>query len=844
MSEVIEALQDGYRRGWSFTPLDGKVPRLKEWQTQPRASLTQCLQWATLGNIGLRTGSASGIVVVDVDSAKGGEVPEGMPPTVCVQTGGGGWHFYFTAPTDLEVRNTAGLLSPHVDTRGEGGQVVFVGSLHPETGAYYQWAQGHSPAEVEIAEFPRALWDRMEANREAKREAKATPSTGVAEPVAAPVVSTSRVHAYVAQALGEECTAVANAAPGTRNARLNEAAYKIGGYLDESGYPEHMAIDMLMAAGGAGGRGSHAENRATITSGLAAGRAKPRKMPVITEAAIPAPPKRKAKAKAGAEAEPVAVGEVGDLPFDCLGYEHDDFYFYVHKSKSVVSLSAQSLGGKSSLLRLAPLDRWEAVFHGDWTVAADYLIQRCYSVGMFDPTKQRGRGAWFDNGHSVVHVGDSLFIDGAPAALNDSRLSAFYEVGHPLALDVAKPMTDQQGAEFVKVCEALCWSIKDHGKLLAGWVALASVCGALAWRPHIWIVGAKGTGKSTVMDRMVGNMLGSMPLRVASSTTEAGIRQLLRHDARPILFDEAEGEDQRAQDRVQRIVELARQASSESGAVIAKGSVSGQAQTFNVRSMFALSCIGHNLVRAADVSRFSVLTLEKHSAGARHWKGVEAEIARVCTPAAARALFARMVHLIPTVRANAETLAHYLAPILGEQRHGDQYGALLAGWHALTSSDVLDAEGARWLCSESLGRVQDLMADVGDASCNDEWVCLQYLLEQQIPVEIAHGVRVQRTIGELYDERHKTAMDLESIIPDSKLKPALARVGLAFGREGGIYIKPSHSAISGLLKGKPWAYNYSSYLKRIPGAVVKQREIGVSNPRCIFIPNDSLPHNN
>lgn len=830
---MIEALQDGYRRGWSFTPLDGKVPRLKEWQTQPRASLTQAMQWATLGNIGLRTGSASGIVVVDVDSAKGGEVPEGMPPTVCVQTGGGGWHFYFTAPTDYEVRNTAGLLGPHVDTRGEGGQVVFVGSLHPETGAYYQWAQGHSPAEIEIAEFPRALWDRMEANREAKRTAK--PTQAVAAPVA--VASTSRVHAYVEKALGEECTAVANAAPGTRNARLNEAAYKIGGYLDESGYPEHMAIDMLMAAGSAGGRGSHAENKATITSGLAAGRAKPRKLPVVTEAAIPAPLKRKAKAKAApvaAEAAPLEPGAV-DLPFDCLGYEHDDFYFYVHKSKSVVSLSAQSLGGKASLLRLAPLDKWESIFHGDWTVAADYLIQRSYDIGMFDPTKQRGRGAWFDNGHSVVHVGDRLFIDGAPAMLNDSRLSAFYEVGHPLAMGMAEPMTDEQGAEFAKVCDSLCWAIKDHGKLLSGWVALASICGGLNWRPHIWIVGSKGTGKSTVMDRIVGNMLGSMPIRVASSTTEAGIRQLLRHDARPILFDEAEGEDQRAQDRVQRIVELARQASSESGAVIAKGSMTGQAQTFNVRSMFALSCIGHNLVRAADVSRFSVLTLEKHSAGERHWKGVEAEIRRVCTPAMARALFARMVQLIPVVRANAMTIAHHLAPILGEQRHGDQYGALIAGWHALTSSAILDDEGARWLCSESFGHIRDLMADVGAASCNDEMVCLSYILERKITVEVKGGIRLERTIGELYDAPDNDPLPIDAV------RAALGRVGLAFGTEG-IFIANNHSGIAELLRGKPWANNHAAYIARIPGVTRGHvKKLAGQTTRCLLVPCDALP---
>ena len=79
----------GFGLGWSFTPLAGKRPVLKAWQKRPRETLQEALAWASRGNVGLRTGRTSGVVVIDVD--EGGDVASlGLPPTVTVRTGGNG----------------------------------------------------------------------------------------------------------------------------------------------------------------------------------------------------------------------------------------------------------------------------------------------------------------------------------------------------------------------------------------------------------------------------------------------------------------------------------------------------------------------------------------------------------------------------------------------------------------------------------------------------------------------------------------------------------------------------------------------------------------------------------
>ena len=142
-----EAL-NAHDRGWLLVQLDGKKPRLKGWLKMPPPSHEDVERWAAEGNLGVRTGLESGVVVVDVDAHKGGSV-EGLdlPTTVTARSGGGGLHYYFRCP-EGGLKNSAGKLAEHVDVRGDGGQIVLPGSVHPETGKNYSWERGLSPDEV------------------------------------------------------------------------------------------------------------------------------------------------------------------------------------------------------------------------------------------------------------------------------------------------------------------------------------------------------------------------------------------------------------------------------------------------------------------------------------------------------------------------------------------------------------------------------------------------------------------------------------------------------------------------------------------------------------------------
>ena len=229
-SDLARNVEYCYGLGWSFTPLAGKRPILDAWQAQPRETLEQALQWAGEGNVGLGTGKASGVIVIDADIQKGADIaPVDLPATVTGYTGGGGMHLLYVCTKPLG--NSVGKLGKFIDVRADGGQVVFPGSIHPETGEHYTWAEGFEPWSIEVAELPDRIYAILVApGRPVAASGKADRPTIPSRPPAAPArpQRPSRFSRYAAVSLQLEVRSVATAQEGTRNDALNKAGFSLG----------------------------------------------------------------------------------------------------------------------------------------------------------------------------------------------------------------------------------------------------------------------------------------------------------------------------------------------------------------------------------------------------------------------------------------------------------------------------------------------------------------------------------------------------------------------------------------------------------------------------------------
>ena len=120
-------------------------------------------------NVGIPTGPASGLLVIDIDEGKGWESADRLEAdgdlfssTRVVKTGGGGLHLYFHYPEGMTIRNSTGNLAPGIDVRAAGGYVIAPPSLH-RSGNRYTWGRldGLDGGDGEIAPAPGWLLERL-----------------------------------------------------------------------------------------------------------------------------------------------------------------------------------------------------------------------------------------------------------------------------------------------------------------------------------------------------------------------------------------------------------------------------------------------------------------------------------------------------------------------------------------------------------------------------------------------------------------------------------------------------------------------------------------------------------
>lgn len=422
--------------------------------------------------------------------------------------------------------------------------------------------------------------------------------------------------------------------------------------------------------------------------------------------APPAPAAAPAPAKDAAAAPPTGDDDESDLPednkhFAILGYDHERYFIFQHGKRQISTITKGDMGEKG-LIELAPLNWWEMNFPGkngiDSSAAANFIMRTAEKRGIYDVSRIRGRGAWLDDGRHVFHHGSYLTVDGEPTDITRIKSRYVYELDRSLPDPADTPLEGDEGELILDVASRFRWTKPGSAALIAGWVALAPLCGALRWRPHLWITGGAGSGKTTVLNEFVHHLLGGLDLYAQGSSSEAGIRQTLRADARPVLFDESESNEETDARRVQNVIALIRQSSTESEALTLKGTAGGDAMAYHIRSMFCLASIQIALKHQADVERLTVLNLRskrEEANAAASWTSLKNLIYTMQRdPTLPARLFRRSLDLLPVTLKNIDVFTNAAAERFNNQRDGDQYGTLLAGAWSLISPQLATKEQA------------------------------------------------------------------------------------------------------------------------------------------------------
>ena len=328
MSTILTVAKGYTKRGWRVFPLQGKHPYAgTHGLTDASGDGSQVVAWWQQhpeANVGVRTGAApdgSGIWVLDLDSGFDAEarvdaVAAGREyrNTLTVRTGGGGLHLLYQYGPELTAYLTAsgltlptrnGIEGKGLDVRSDGGYIVAVPSIHPDTGVCYAW---ESKAAIAVA--PEWLVKMVAKPIEQRRAAPPPPR----------VEGGGFGAAVLRNAVGK----VAASTVGERHDTLLAQARTVGGYIVSAGISLAEAEVALVEAGDGCGKPA-GEVRRTVRDGLAFGQREPIPVPDRAERMKDTTSGTKTADKAEQKAEaPTKLKQARDLMARVMGVVYDD----------------------------------------------------------------------------------------------------------------------------------------------------------------------------------------------------------------------------------------------------------------------------------------------------------------------------------------------------------------------------------------------------------------------------------------------------------------------------------------------------------------------------------------
>lgn len=518
-------------------------------------------------------------------------------------------------------------------------------------------------------------------------------------------------------------------------------------------------------------------------------------------------------------------------PVGALG-QRDGRYFFVAASGEIRVLAAREMspqgilsifdGRPDWLVKNCPrLDR-DGKPTGDWGArgAAGLLIRMCADAGLWDEeTPVHGRGVWRDKaGRLLVHVGDRLYIERGQVRAGRRFEGAIYPAQPPLeAPDYRNPAT---ATEARKAFELLgLWRFRAAGgrRLVFGWIAAALLGAAPRWRAHFLVHGAAGCGKSALLDFL--RALGGDKIRYSNNFSEAGVRQMISGEARPLLLDEAE--DKSRDSVMAKVVELIRQMSSGTGMAGVRGSAEGAARGFGAAAAVLIAGINPPMLLPQDRARITEGELVPPDPENAERLPEALDFVGALAPR----FFARAIAGWARFPDNLAVFRQALLETACDGRQADQWGTLLAGAETLLEDRVIDSDSAAALVDELAPLLRTLRDEQSEES--DARQCLRAILTSHVD-HWKGGAR--STLGAMLIRGMETneietrlalrtyGLRLELSAPEH---PDLAGITAPY-----LVVANGHEGLSALMRSTRWPSGaWSRALRRLDGALPTPRAV-------------------
>lgn len=551
--------------------------------------------------------------------------------------------------------------------------------------------------------------------------------------------------------------------------------------------------------------------------------------------------------------------------FRPLGYLSNVHYFMSLRSGEILSIAPSAMR-PANYMMLAPREFWSERFPGrgrggndvvDWESVCNSLVKASFNAGLWDPALEVGQGARIDAGRVTFNTGDKLWVEGS--GIWDPQYYAgeyHYTMRRACTCpDFDDPFTadSPEPRQMLEIVRAINWrrgSRELSIMALYGWLCVGPICGILKWRPHLWLDGQRGSGKSWIVENVVKSVLGNYALNVTSNSTEPGLRSELTTRNFPLVFDEAEGENQNDRTRMHAIIQMARHAADPNDAFVLQGVSGGGSGRFqSIQSTFLLASITAQLNAPADRTRFARAHLGDGLNGRDFEEHLERPAHDLLTPTFSRRFVARVVMRAHDYEATRKVIVQGLAQMGLERRFADLYGAFAAGaWIVLEDGVPRSAaEAVAWL-SETFGSLDQIVQTSDESGHEKDHVRLfAHIRAHELRFDTeGQGLR-SNTVGELIDMIFGE-YEHEDALTRAQADKQLSRIGIRAGKDGKIVkdyddvtsllIHKNSPALVKILADTPYNGSYADVI--LQGENVKTGGIvrfsGHNASRCLEVP--------
>ncbi|MEE3501115.1 DUF3854 domain-containing protein [Acidiphilium acidophilum] len=351
--------------------------------------------------------------------------------------------------------------------------------------------------------------------------------------------------------------------------------------------------------------------------------------------------------KAAVDNIAIAAQKEGYIPLGISINNETIYHVWSNGSRSVKDLSEASLLRSTTILSACganfAMTKWpNVVFHkneqtGEVSTevvgmksfpAQVEIISSCTAAGVWSPEGHtRGTGVWFSSDRElIINSRDGVHKVSENGTETVERCTAGQKFIYPAAKRGAfadKIASVDDVRRMINIVESgWQWRRDSDGFLAAGWVLMQAYVAALDARPHLYLTGESGSGKSFFQE-WLNAFLGTWAIRVENGkeSSIAGIRQAVKNDAITLLVDEMEPkagatpeDTYRLNALIRGVLQMLRSAYSQSRTdsySVVKGTAHGEVARQDVRVSAMINGIAESELEQADRNRMIRVEMRK-----------------------------------------------------------------------------------------------------------------------------------------------------------------------------------------------------------------------------------------